>query len=43
MLSQKNPHQAVNMYVEISEPVEFIVKGNGAVHLIGFYEPEPSF
>lgn len=42
-LTHKYPQQAVNMYVEISEPVEFLVRGNGAVHLIGFYEPEPHF
>jgi len=39
-LTHQNPHLAVNLYVEVAEYVEIIVKGNGIVHIIGFFEPE---
>lgn len=42
-LSQKCPQISLNFYVEIGEHVEFAVKGNGVIHVIGFFEPEPKF
>lgn len=40
-LTHKNPHVTVNLYFEMGEGIELFVKGNGIVHAIGFFEPEP--
>lgn len=36
-LNQKCPQVALNFFVEISEHAEFVVRGSGSVHVIGFF------
>lgn len=36
-LSRKNPQVALNLYISISEQAEIFVKGNGIIHVIGFF------
>lgn len=39
-LTKDRPQAYTNIFVSLADDVEFVVKGNGIVHAIGFYEPE---
>lgn len=39
-LTKERPQAYTNIFVSLADDVEFIVKGNGIIHAIGFYEPE---
>lgn len=39
-LTKERPQASINIFITLTDEVELIVKGNGIIHAIGFYEPE---
>ena len=39
-LTKDRPQALTNIFITVSDGVELVVKGNGIIHVIGFYEPE---
>lgn len=39
-LTKDKPQTIINLFVSLLDEVELIVKGNGTLHITGFYEPD---
>lgn len=39
-LTRDHPHAVVNLFVSLLDDVTFVTKGNGALHITGFFEPD---
>ena len=39
-LSKERPHATLNIFLSLIDNAKLIVKGNGIIHVVGFFEPE---
>jgi hypothetical protein len=39
-LTREHPHAAVNLFISLLDEVTVVNKGNGTLHVTGFYEPD---
>ena len=39
-LTKERPQTLTNIFITLTDAVTLVVKGNGIIHVIGFYEPE---
>lgn len=39
-LTKERPQATINIFVTLEDSITLVVKGNGTVHVIGFFEPE---
>ena len=39
VLTKEKPHATLNIFISLMDEVKFVVKGNGNVHIVGFFEP----
>jgi hypothetical protein len=39
-LTKANPHATINVFVSLLDEATLIVKGNGAIHITGFADPD---
>jgi hypothetical protein len=39
-LTKDHPHAVVNFFLTLVDEVTILTKGNGALHITGFYEPD---
>lgn len=39
-LTKASPQVVINVFLALQDEAEFIVKGNGTLHITGFFEPE---
>ncbi len=39
-LTKERPQATTNIFVTLEDAVSLVVKGNGIIHVIGFFEPE---
>ena len=39
MLTKDKPHATINVFLSLVDEVKLIVKGNGNIHVVGFFEP----
>lgn len=39
-LTKERPHATLNIFLSLLDGAKLIVKGNGIIHVAGFFEPE---
>jgi hypothetical protein len=39
VLTKDKPHATINVFLSLMDEVKLIVKGNGNIHVVGFFEP----
>ncbi len=39
-LTKERPHASINLFISLLDEVSLVAKGNGSVHITGFYEPD---
>ena len=39
-LTKDRPHASLNIFITLLDELTLVVKGNGNVHLVGFYESD---
>ena len=39
-LTKANPHATINVFISLFDEATLLVKGNGAIHITGFSDPE---
>ena len=38
-LTKERPQTLINIFITLTDGVTLVVKGNGIIHVLGFYEP----
>lgn len=39
-LTKERPHAVINLFISLLDEVTILTKGNGVLHITGFYEPD---
>ena len=40
-LTKERPQTTLNLFLAMIDDISLVIKGNGILHIVGFYEPEP--
>lgn len=43
LTSQQKPSIKLDLYFSLGQDIDFYIRGNGILHLVGYFEPDSSF